>query len=85
MTEDHVDIKKEEYVESRTLAVDICHICKKVFYSEEDLDQHNQVKIHCASCQLCTTAEISDFDFFTAIEHFEDWKLDEVIKKSSHK
>ena len=72
MPEDHVDIKKEEYVESRTFAVDICHICKKVLYSEDDLDQHNQVPIHCASCQLCTTPETLDLDFCTAMEHFDD-------------
>ena len=83
MTEKHVEIKKEEYVESSTLAAEMCCICNKLFYSEEDLDKHKQVEIHCPSCELCTTAETSDFDFCTAMEHFGNWKLDEVLKKFS--
>ena len=83
MTENHKDIKKEEYVESSELSVEICYVCHKLFYSQEDLVKHNQVEIYCPSCGLCTTAETSDFDFCTAMEHFGDWKLDDVIKKLS--
>ena len=40
MTENHVEIKKEECVESSTLDDEMCCICNKLFYSEEDLDKH---------------------------------------------
>ena len=53
MTADHEEIKKEFYVESGCIAVESCCICKKVFYSTEDLEKHTQIEIHCSMCNVC--------------------------------
>ena len=37
-TDNHSEIEKEYYIEQDMIAVEICFICDKVFYSKEDLD-----------------------------------------------
>ena len=41
MTDNHDEVKTEEYVETCILAVESCYICNKMFYSEGDLDKPN--------------------------------------------
>ena len=74
MTEDHIDIKKEEYMESRKLAVELAN-CKKVFYSEEDLEQHNQVQIHCPE-------QHQKPQILTFAQPWNIWKIGNRMKKS---
>ena len=84
MIVNRVEVKKEEWVESSTLAVERCFICSKLFYSDEDLDEHNKLEIHCRACKLCTTADNFKFDFCAAMGHLAgELKLDEVMKKFS--
>ena len=45
LTENHDEIKIEEYVESSTLVVEMWCICNKIFYSEEDLEKHKELEI----------------------------------------
>ena len=70
MTADHEEIKKECSVESVIIAFECCCICKKVFYSKEDLEKHTQLEIQCSICEVCTTVGRSEFDYCTAMEHF---------------
>ena len=59
---------------SDMLAVEICFICDKVFYSEEDLDNHKQSKFHCQICKVCVTGGSSEIDYCSAMEHAEKLK-----------
>ena len=43
MTENHDEVKKEEYVDTCTLAIERCYICNTIFCSEDDLDKHNEL------------------------------------------
>ena len=47
MTNNHFEIEKEYNIESDMIAVEICLICNKVFYSKEYLDNHKQLKFQC--------------------------------------
>ena len=71
MTADHEEIKKEFYVESGCIAVESCCICKKVFYSTEDLEKHTKIEIHCSMCDICTTVGRSELDCCAASYQFE--------------
>ena len=67
-----------------TLAMEMCFICSKLFYSDEDLDKHKKLEIHCSAGQLCTTADNFEFNFCAAMGHLAgELKLDEVMKKFS--
>ena len=59
------------HVESGEIAVEICFICDKVFYSKEDLDNHKQLDIQCSICKVCATEGGSEFDYCAAMEHAE--------------
>ena len=71
MTDNHNEIEKEYYVESDMIAVEICFICDKVFYSKEDLDNHKQLKFKCSICKVCVTEGSSEIDYCSAMEHAE--------------
>ena len=71
MTNNHSEIEKEYYVESGEIAVEICFICDKVFYSKEDLDNHKLLKYHCQICKVCVTGGSSEIDYCSAMEHAE--------------
>ena len=71
MTNNHSEIEKEYYVESGEIAVEICFICDKVFYSKEDLDNHKQLKFKCSICKVCVTEGSSEIDYCSAMEHAE--------------
>ena len=68
-TDNHSEIEKEYYIEQDMIAVEICFICDKVFYSKEDLDNHKQLKFQCSICQVCVTGGSSDLDYCSAMEH----------------
>ena len=71
MTNNHSEIEKEYYVESGEIAVEICFICDKVFYSKEDLDNHKLLKFHCQICKVCVTGGSLEIDYCSAMEHAE--------------
>ena len=71
MTNNHSEIDKEYYVESGKIAVEICFICDKVFYSKEDLDNHKQLKFQCSFCKVCVKGGSSEIDYCSAMEHAE--------------
>ena len=81
MTADHEEIKKEFYVESGCIAVESCCICKKVFYSTEDLEKHTQMEIHCSMCDICTTVGRSELDYCAASYQFES-HFDKSVENS---
>ena len=71
MTDNHSEIEKEYYVASDMIAVEICFICDKVFYSKEDLDNHKQLKFHCQICKVRVTGGSLEIDYCSAMEHAE--------------
>ena len=81
MTADHEEIKKEFYVESGCIAVESCCICKKVFYSTEDLEKHTQMEIHCSMCDVCKTLGRSESDDCAASYQFES-HFDKSVENS---
>ena len=68
MTDNHDDVEKESYVESGMKAVGICYICNIVFYSQEDLDKHEQLEIPCLICKVCMAVGSLEFDYCAAME-----------------
>ena len=73
MTNNHSEIEKEYYVESGEIAVEICFICDKVFYSKEDLDNHTKLEIQCLICKVCMAVRSSKFDYCVAMEHSKNF------------
>ena len=64
--------------------MEMCFICSKLFYSDEDLDKHKKLEIHCSAGQLCTTADNSEFNFCAAMGQLAgEWIMNEAMTKNS--
>ena len=47
-----------------------CGICKKIFYSEEELKKHEDERTRlCGICELCLTHDSDEFKYCVAMEH----------------
>ena len=55
------------------LCVKDCGYCKQLYYSEEDLNNHEEERTNvCEICGTCSIKEIPDLKYCIAIGHFKE-------------
>ena len=70
MSVKHTEVNKKYFDESGDLDVEYCGICKKIFYSEEELKKHEDERTRlCGICDLCLTPDSDEFKYCVAMEH----------------
>ena len=58
MSVNHTEVKKKYFDESGDLDVEDCGICKKIFYSEEELEKHEDERTRlCDEFKCCIAME----------------------------
>ena len=71
------EVDKEYFLNPETkgngnLSVEDCCICKKLFYSEEELKKHEDERTRmCVTCGRCMTPDSEEYKYCVAMEHLE--------------